>query len=247
MKRKFRFVQADSEELKKEIYRLRYQVYVQEYGFERAEDHPGGLETDEFEPYSIHLAALDEISEVIGTIRMVLHSEKGFPIEHAVETHFIGERPPPERIAEISRLAVARKYRRRKEDGFAGVESYLTKSEGGVLSDTGEIDTQQENRKRPAIVLGLCRLMYQESKRLGLTHWYMITEKKVWYALKRYGFIFHQIGDPIEYHGIRVPYLAIIEEIENYISSTNPDFFKMMMLGLEEKYLPKVGTTGKEE
>ena len=89
--------------------------------------------------------------------------------------------------------------------------------------------------------------MYQESKRLGLTHWYMITEKKVWYALKRYGFIFHQIGDSVEYHGVRIPYMAIIEEVENHLIRTNPDFFGIILMGLEEEYRPKMATTGKGE
>jgi N-acyl amino acid synthase of PEP-CTERM/exosortase system len=242
---RFRFVQADSEELKKAIYRLRYRVYVEECGFERPEDHPDGFERDEYEPHAVHLAALDETGEVIGTIRIVRHSEKGFPIEHAAKIEFIGEKPPPERIGEVSRLTMSRSYRRRAENGLHGVESYLKKSEGGVLPDTGEMPAQAQYlvRKRPVVVLGLYRIMYHASKRLGLTHWYMITEKKVWYALRRYGFVFHQIGEPVEYHGTRIPYLGIIDEIESYLSSTNPDFFRMVLNGLEKEYHPKISTT----
>ena len=55
---KFKFVRADSDNLKKEIYRLRYRIYVEEFGFERAEDHPGGLETDDYESHALHFAAL---------------------------------------------------------------------------------------------------------------------------------------------------------------------------------------------
>ena len=59
--------------------------------------------------------------------------------------------------------------------------------------------------------------MYQVSKKLGITHWYMITEKKLWYALKRFDLIFRQIGEPVNYHGLRIPYLGIVEEIEQSV------------------------------
>jgi N-acyl amino acid synthase of PEP-CTERM/exosortase system len=240
IKGKLKFIVAESEELKNAIYRLRYQVYVEEYGFEKAEDHPGGLETDDYETQSIHMAALDEAEEVVGTVRLVLHSEKGFPIEHATKINFLGEKPPPQKIAEISRLAVARTYRQRKENGVHGVESYLTRSEGGVLPDSGAVPAKNDNRVSPAIVLGLFRLTYHVSKRLGFTHWYLITEKKVWYALKKYGLVFHRIGEPVEYHGTRIPYLGIIEEIEEQMLRTNLEFStKVFLKGLEEEYYPK--------
>ena len=234
----FKFVIADTDELKQATYRLRYQVYVREYGFEKPEDHPGGLEMDEYEAHSIHLAALDNADQVVGTIRMVLSSEKGFPIEHAAKLEYVGEKPPPERTAEISRLAVSKAYRRRREDDMFGVESYLTESDGGILPDGSEPSSERERRKRPMIVLGLCRLMYHMSKRLGISHWYMITEKKLWFALKRYGFVFHQIGKPVEYHGTRIPYLAAVEEVERHLTAMSPDFFKLILLGLDEKYHP---------
>lgn len=236
---RFKFILATSEELKRAVYRLRYQVYVEEFGFERPEDHPRGLETDEYDPCSIHLAALNEDDEVVATLRLVLDSEKGFPIERAARIQFIGPKPPADRIAEISRLAVGRAYRRRVEDGFYGVESYLPDTEGGVLTGVGGSLGQRDKRKRPVILLGLYRLMYHVSKRRGLTHWYMVAEKKLWYALKRYHFYFHQIGEPVQYHGVRIPYLAIISEIEERVSQENSDFFRATLVGLEEEYRPR--------
>lgn len=125
----FKFIQADSEDLINATYKLRYNVYAEEFGFEKKEDHPNGYEKDEYDENSIHFAALDGNNEVIGTVRLVLNSEKGFPIEHAVKTKFIGDKPSIDKITEISRLAVSRNFRRRKEDGRFGVESYIKKSE----------------------------------------------------------------------------------------------------------------------
>lgn len=237
---KFRFGIVEDKDVLKDTFRMRYEVYVQEFGFEKKEDHPNGLETDDYENESIHFACVNENDSVVGTLRLVLNSKKGFPIEHATETTFIGEKPERSQIAEISRLTVSKDLRRRKEDGMHGVESYLTKNEGGVLPDDGSIPDEMKGRKNPIIVLGLYQIMYHESKRRGITHWYMITEKKVYYALKKYGFLFHQIGEPVQYHGERIPYLGIIENIETDLIKKNPDMYKIMIVGLEEKYLPNI-------
>ena len=180
---KFKFGIVNNDDVLQDTFRMRYEVYVDEFGFEKKEDHPNGLETDDYENEAIHFACLNENDAVVGTIRLVLNSSKGFPIEHAVETSFVGEKPERSKIAEISRLTVSPDLRRRKEDGMYGVESYLTKKEGGVLPDDGTIPEEMKGRKNPIIVLGLYQVMYHESCRRGITHWYMITEKKIFYAL----------------------------------------------------------------
>lgn len=235
---KFRFGLVQDKEVLKDTFRIRHEVYVEEFGFEKINDHPNGLETDDYEENSIHFACLNESDSVVGTIRLVLNSDKGFPIEHAVVTNFVGKKPKESKIGEISRLTVSRDLRRRKEDGMYGVESYLKKKEGGILPDDGSISEEMQGRKNPIIVLGLYQVMYHESKRRGITHWYMITDKKLFYALKKYGFLFHQIGDSVEYHGERTPYLGILEEIENTLMENNPDMLKIMLTGLEKKYHP---------
>ncbi|MCP4672198.1 MAG: PEP-CTERM/exosortase system-associated acyltransferase [Desulfobacula sp.] len=236
----FRFGIVENEEVKKDTFRMRYEVYAEEFGFEKKEDHPDGLETDEYENESLHFACLNQNDSVIGTIRLVLDSDKGFPIEHAVETKFIGKKPDRSKIAEISRLTVSKDLRRRKEDGIHGVESYITKEQGGILPNGGSIPEEMKGRKNPILVLGLYQVMYHETKRRGITHWYMITEEKLFYALEKYGFKFHKIGEPVWYHGWRIPYLGIIEEIEKTLFETNQDMFEVMLTGLEKEYHPPV-------
>ena len=237
---RFRFGQVIDDDVLKDTFRMRYEVYVDEFGFEDEADHPDGLETDEYEKESIHFACLNETDSVVGTIRLVLHSDKGFPIEHAIKLNFTGEKPEPDKTGEISRLTVSKDLRRRKEDGMYGVESYLKKKEGGVLPDDGTIPKEMAGRKNPIIVLGLYQVMIQESLRQGLTHWYMITEKKIFYALKKYGFLFHQIGEPVQYHGERIPYFADIHELLVNLKHTNAGMYDFLLKGLEEEYRPDI-------
>ncbi|MBW1963009.1 MAG: PEP-CTERM/exosortase system-associated acyltransferase [Deltaproteobacteria bacterium] len=235
---RFSFAPAESEALLNAIFRLRYEIYVNEFGFEKPEDHPGGLERDPYDPYALHFAATDTEGQVIGTIRMILNSEKGFPIEHAARLNFNGFKPPPrDRTAEISRLAVSKKYRRRQEDGIFGVESYLKRSEGGILQDNGS-PPKMIRRERPVIVLGLFQAMYHECKRRGITHMYMITEEKLYFALRNFGICFKKIGDPVQYHGIRIPYMGKVAEIENNLKQQYPKTLRMLLTGLEPEYHP---------
>ncbi|WP_321495870.1 PEP-CTERM/exosortase system-associated acyltransferase [uncultured Desulfobacter sp.] len=236
---RFRFGQVIDDEILKDTFRMRYEVYVDEFGFENKTDHPNGLETDEYEKESIHFACLNETDSVVGTIRLVLHSDKGFPIEHATKLNFPGKKPAPEKIGEISRLTVSKDLRRRKEDGIYGVESYLRKKEGGVLPDDGTIPKEMAGRKNPIIVLGLYKVMIQESMRQGLSHWYMITEKKLYYALKKYGYLFHQIGEPVQYHGERIPYFADIHELLVNLKQENAGMYDFLLNGLEQEYWPR--------
>ncbi|MCG8566485.1 MAG: PEP-CTERM/exosortase system-associated acyltransferase [Desulfobacterales bacterium] len=236
----FRFGLIDDEKIKKDTFRMRYEVYVDEFGFENKEDHPSGLETDDFENDSLHFACLNESNSVVGTLRLVKNSDQGFPIEHATHIDFPGTMPDRDQIGEISRLTVAKDLRRRKEDGIHGVESYLTKREGGILPDDGTIPQEMQGRKNPIIVLGLYQVMYQESKRQDITHWYMITEDKVFHALKKYDFLFNKIGEPVFYHGWRTPYLGVVEEIEKNVFQRNPGMFKAMLSSLEPEYCPKL-------
>lgn len=239
--KRIKFVEVLSESLKEEIYKLRYDVYVSEFGFEKEEDHPSGLEKDMYDPHSVKLAAIEQVSakkqKVIGTLRIILHSEYGFPIERVTPLNFTEEKTPIHKIAEISRLAIRKDYRRCQGDGLFGVKSYLNVSESDIRSNM-ERPQSIKARIQPYLILGLFKELYHVSKKLGITHWYMITEKTLWYALKRFDFIFRQIGEPVFYHGLRIPYLGVIEEIERHLINKHMDFYQDFLVGLDKQYWP---------
>lgn len=231
---KYRFVVATTPQQLQEIYRLRYQIYVEEFGFEKAHDHPHQMETDEWDPFSIHMAALDPDDRVIGTIRLVINSARGLPTLQAAQPFFQDKNPASRRIAEISRLAVARSFRRRVEDGLYGMESYLKPKDGAyVFHNAPEETPSQERRKKFVVVLGLFRIMYHVSKRMDLTDWYMMSEKRLWYMLKRYNIVFHEIGPEMDYHGKRVPYVGHVSEIEIHMLKVNQNMARSFMEGAE--------------
>ena len=50
----FQIVLADTPALRDTVFRLRYQIYCMETGFERPEDFPDGLEKDAFDGRAVH-------------------------------------------------------------------------------------------------------------------------------------------------------------------------------------------------
>lgn len=204
-----------------ELFRLRYQVYCTECGFESDEDHPNGLEFDEYDQYARHFCAVVvETGQIIGTVRIVLNSPLGLPIDkHCVidsEKHFSGD---PKKIGEVSRLAISKDFRRREIDKIIYTHRDVDRVDSGSLH-------KERRAFEGLIVAGLYQCVYHESIALGLTHWYAVMAKGLCGLLRRWGISWVKVGEQVEYHGLRGPYMAVIVEIEEQVARLNPLLFK---------------------
>lgn len=205
------------------VCQLRYQVYVNEWRFEKAEDHPGGVEKDEYDQHSIHLYACSKDSEdVVGTVRLILGAERSLPIEN----HFkISQLPPGvrrEQTAEISRLAISKEFRcRTLERLFSCTEQGTDKKMHPLKEDIKDFRRRYEHQ----LVRGLYICLYRESKIRGLTHLFTIMSKGLHKILKRWGLGFEQIGPARDYHGVRSPYLINIDDLEKSLQRNNPALY----------------------
>jgi N-acyl amino acid synthase of PEP-CTERM/exosortase system len=217
-----------------EIFRLRYKVYCDEWGFERPEDHPGGIERDDFDPHSVHFVAIrKEDQKLVGTTRIILPSQLGFPIEAHCQINGEVLTRDKNKWGEISRLAVSKEFRKRSGDDS------MYKNEDPLPHD---LDSPFKDRRKNEnqIVIGLYRCIYRESMERGLTHLYAVMAKGLYLLLKRIGLNFIQAGPGVEYHGIRTPYIGSIKEMLEEFSRTNNDLYrcfiegKMLMPGTAE-------------
>ena len=216
--------QTDQLQILQDTYSLRYQVYINEWQFEAPDDHPVGLEYDDYDAHSVHFyARCKKESKVIGTVRTILNSELGFPIER----HFnLTERPDGvdrDFFGEISRLAVSKEFRRRAIDNaLFEAGPFMPNSLPRYMDDGRDIRRHCEHE----LVRGLYLLLYRDSKQRGLTHWYAVMAKGLYLILKRWGIPFHQIGPAKDYHGLRAPYLVSIETVERSLERKNPDLIE---------------------
>ena len=106
----------------KAIAQLRYEVYCAECKYLEAANYESGLETDEFDDRSLHVAAQNSEGYVVGTVRLVLGSPRDvFPFEEHCNVFPDFIFPPKEQSAEVSRLIVKKNFRRRPGDTLQGV------------------------------------------------------------------------------------------------------------------------------
>ncbi len=202
-----------------EVYRLRYKVYVEEWGFEKKEDHPGGIEKDEFDAHSVHFVVRRRDQEgIIGTIRMICSSDKGFPIEKHCTIDADLSAFDRNRFGEISRLAVSKDYRKRATDSV-----YFD----GKVVEENAIDTMFSGNRKMSndIVLGLYKCIYKESLARGNQCILAVMAKGLYLLLKRVGILFEPIGPAIYYHGLRTPYIGKIDTMLQELTKRNPNLY----------------------
>ncbi len=221
----FRLVLADSPELRREVYRIRYEVYCQELHYEDAAEFPEGLEQDSFDARSRHCLLLHRRTNTFaGCIRLVFNDaadpgqllpfEKNCAASLHPEVLNLGlfERGT---IGEISRLAVPAYFRRRKAD----LDSPI-----GELSETdpvGEVD----KRRFPLIALGLYMAAASIGIHAGLAGVFAMMEPRLARHLTRFGIHFQQIGDLVDYHG---PRAAFYINRNMLLQSLRPDVMSML-------------------
>lgn len=212
---------ADQEGLR-EALRLRYQVYCEEKQFIDKHDISSDehMEVDEYdEDFSWHFIVLNTRAtgddHVIGTVRLVHYSEeKGFPTGkfHPPLYNKINQQGiPMDTVAEISRLCINPCFRKRRDDGLYGVESY----------NAGDV-----RRKYPIVLISLLREMYQFSKRMQINYWLSSMEDILYRYLKCIALEFEPLDeDYIEYYGKVKSYLLGIDQAEKSMKQKQEDLY----------------------
>lgn len=234
----FDFYIIDDTRYLRDSYGLRYEVYCHEQQFLVPEDYPFRLEIDSYDDRAIHVGAINREGVLVGTLRLVLPTARGFPLfEHCElfsEYQYLADPANPDRTSavEISRLAVSKSYRRRANDGLYG----LAETEDQIMHPQRDGEVPRR-RNRPELVLGLYRAMYQYSKRQGITYWLAAMEKTLLRLLHRYQFGFKPIGPEVDYYGPVTPYLAEIAQLEEGLRQRCPDLFAEFAQGLAPESL----------
>lgn len=214
----FELVHADTDELRRQVYLLRYQVYVLETGFEREDDctcvdvlGAGRIcwEEDEFDRRSDHYLVRHRSTGVYAaTARLILPDPEGCSTSYPIESHCQLDRPVVDmavraRLGEISRFAVSKAFKRR-------INEFGTLA--GVADNVDMYFEDHERRVLPHISLGLFAAVMHMAHDHGITHCYAVMEPALLRLLGRFGIIFNRIGPDVSYHGNRTPCLGTMEE-----------------------------------
>ena len=110
---KFVFYTSEKEGELEEIYKIRYEVYCLERQYLDKNNYPDCKERDIWDKQSVHFVLRNIITnELAASVRLIFDSKYGFPIEKNFQLEFTFDNRKRNEFAEISRLIVARKYRK---------------------------------------------------------------------------------------------------------------------------------------
>lgn len=217
----FELLLVESQEQLESVYRIRYRVYCEEFGYEPADAFPDGLEFDEFDATSSHCLVVHKSTRMpAGCARLVCVDEDslmpmekfcGAAIDQKVMRSFDGRRNT---ICEFSRLGVDGAFRRRA---------------GEKMSRFGEISaldcSQREKRTFSLIAVSTILAAFAMSDLIGRPHCFAMMEPFLPRLLLRSGIVVHRTGTEVEYHGTRAPYYFETGETVGGMADDMQDFF----------------------
>lgn len=183
--------------------RLRYAVYCEELGYEDKHAFPDGREQDRFDQRAQHCFLLHRATgRAAGCFRLILNppGTDPLPFEQVCAGTFLPGplAPDPQHrqiYGEISRLAVHSDFRRR-----AGEQQ-------SPLGLAAESESDLDSRHYPMVAMGLFLGASALALNLGLDRVYVMMEPRLARLLRSCGIVFTQIGDIIDYHGRRGPFV----------------------------------------
>ncbi|GGC73051.1 PEP-CTERM/exosortase system-associated acyltransferase [Marinobacter halophilus] len=237
---------ATSPEAINEVFEVRYQVYCIDRPFEDPDCFVDKREHDAFDPRSAHALIRHRITrDSVAAVRLVMagdHPEQAeFPMEgpcihrmdQRAQSAFAAARR--EQVAEISRMAVSREFRRRlnEDQSSSGSSDFVCYS-----------DSENGKRAMPYISLGLFSAILQMSVRHGITHWMAVMEPAQLRLLKRFGVEFDHVGPVMEYHGRRRPAFTEAASLIEGIRKRRPDVWSLITDA--GRYLPAKPDIGYE-
>ena len=204
--RYFEIIRADTPELREEVYRLRYQVYVVEHGFEKAEDFPDKTERDDYDRRSLHVLLCHRASGTrIGTARLVrpnyAEPTKSFPIQTASDNPVINDPEVSLYAAELSRLAIS-KERLNACNTDRGPFAWATLD---PTRRTNKVRVALSRLLLPYLSVGLIAGVIELGAEKGYPILYAIMEPFLIKNMSRIGITFPIVGEAVEYHGLRHP------------------------------------------
>jgi N-acyl amino acid synthase of PEP-CTERM/exosortase system len=199
---------ANTPDLLSDVYRLRYQVYCEEFKYEEVENFPDQVETDDFDSHSISCLIRHKSTGIAaGCIRVVtVDEEQDLPLERfcidSINKEYLdvlaSERS---QICEFSRLAVNSHFRRRPRE-------FMSRIGGGP----GVEITAEEERAFPVIAVASFLTAFVVAEMTGRNRVFAMMEPFLPRILKRSGIVPESAGVQIDYHGERAAYYITRDE-----------------------------------
>ncbi len=222
----FEIVPAISDELKNEVYKLRYQVYCIENNFESPSQFPDEMEFDDFDQRSVHYLIRHRRSgDYAATVRLILpdaiNPEKLFPLEQycEIDNHTIMQPIDRKYLGEVSRLCVSKAFKKRKNEAY---------TLAAIGSDRQEYFSLEEKRTFPLISIALIACTVKASFENDIHYSYGTMEPPWFRLVSALGINFIKIGPLVDYHGERWPAVIKVTDMLDRVAEKNPAIWNLL-------------------
>lgn len=217
------------------VYRIRYRVYCEEFGYEDSDSFPDQLESDEFDGRSVHTLVTHKLTgmpaacvRVVGvTGKSVMPMEK-YCLSSISPELFSSAAADRAKICEFSRLAVDGAFRRRA---------------GENATRFGEITsldcTKRELRTFSLIAVATFLSAFAVSDLTGRTNAFAMMEPFLPRLLRRSGVVVDKVGEDIDYHGLRAPYFITAESAVKGMTNELKELYEV----IHQKFSPEFPQT----
>lgn len=182
------------------------------------------IETDQYDSYSRHFVAIHKATETIaGFVRVILPGHQGLNVtgRYAIDRPLPYADATDDRIGEISRMAIAARFRRRHSD--QGKPVHGNPEEEMIGRPDGM------RRHQPELVLGMYREIYRMCMQAGIGYCLAAMDSRFSRLLVGLGFPFVAVG-PIN-DSVRPPrrvFLISAAEMERSLGKREGDILDFM-------------------
>ena len=228
----FTLAPALSAEQRKETYRIRHEVQCRDLGWEPL--RPDAQETDDYDRYSTPcLMRSTTTGAMVGCLRLIVCNQEdphfALPLERScagtIDRSLLDlSKVDRLRIAEVSRLAVMRDYRRRK-------------SEADKAIALAESDLGSETQSRfPFIPVGLFLAAFAMAAELGIDQLLVLSGPRLAKHLGRIGLDIRPIGGAIGHKGVRGPSVMDTQRTINNLHPMMHNMWKQIRASMTEGF-----------
>ncbi len=211
----FTLVEADTDELREQCYKMRYEVYCIENEFEDPTRNPGQMERDSYDLDAVnYLMIHNESGKPAGTVRVILPKEDmlmdSFPMQELCDHPILHTDGRPAQLCQISRLCMSAFFRKRDNDGSVLPAYYEQENIKGSTPDGNMVYIR---RRIPYAPLGLFRVAFETALKNQITDCVLYIEPEQLKNFEKMGIAYTILGPKVEHHGSQQPVIFNIKNV----------------------------------
>ena len=221
---------AETDELKRKAYFLRYQVYCMENEVVDPPHHDNLLcETDEFDARAVQHLLIHKPSQAeVGVVRVVFVNDENplnsFELQKSCDHELLQQADRIKNLCEISRFCMTGAFRRRPRDGRY-LPVYHEQEGYSQESMFAEVFLR---RRIPYAPLGLLRASFETAMSRGIVNCVMAVESTQIATLRRLGIPYRTMGSRITRFGFEEPLILNIKAVFDNMMVLNPECWEVL-------------------